>query len=98
MWGFELVNGFIGHSQFLITIIYGAIANSHTRQFTTAHTESSQSAVIYQCSGTFFERRMLPFLGSRTVPVPQPKQFLTRSTLIGNLLELPPLVTGYVLQ
>jgi hypothetical protein len=40
-----LVTEFIGHSQLLITIQYGAIANSHTLQFTTALTESSRPAI-----------------------------------------------------
>jgi hypothetical protein len=38
-----LVIGFIKHIQFIITI--SAIVNSHTLQFTTARTKTSQSAV-----------------------------------------------------
>jgi hypothetical protein len=44
--GFVLVTGLIRLRQFLITIHYDAVANSHTRQFTTARSESSQSAAL----------------------------------------------------
>jgi hypothetical protein len=43
--GFGLVIGFIEHLQVITTSNYSAIANSHTQQFTTACSESSQSAV-----------------------------------------------------
>jgi hypothetical protein len=43
--GFGLVIGFTAHLQFGITSNYSAITNSHTLQFTTAHTKSSQSAM-----------------------------------------------------
>jgi hypothetical protein len=42
---FGLVIGFIEHLQIVTTSNYSAIASSHTLQFTTARTESSQSAV-----------------------------------------------------
>jgi hypothetical protein len=42
---FGLVTGFIEHLQIINTSNYTAIANSHTLQFTTASTTSSQSAV-----------------------------------------------------
>jgi hypothetical protein len=37
--------GFIEHLYIVSTSNYSTIANSHTMQFTTARTESSQSAV-----------------------------------------------------
>lgn len=45
--GFGLVVGFIAHlcTQLVTTSNYGAITYSHTLQFTTALTKSSQSAV-----------------------------------------------------
>jgi hypothetical protein len=43
--GFGLVIGFIVHLQIVTTSNYSTIANSHTQQFTTAHTKSSHSAV-----------------------------------------------------
>jgi hypothetical protein len=43
--GFELVTGFTESLQIVTTCTYSAIANSHTLQFTTARTKSSQSAV-----------------------------------------------------
>jgi hypothetical protein len=43
--GFGLVIGFIANLQIVTTSNYSAIANSHTLQFTTACTKSSQSAV-----------------------------------------------------
>jgi hypothetical protein len=42
--GFGLVTGFIGLLQHVITIHYGATANSRTLQFTTARKECSRSA------------------------------------------------------
>jgi hypothetical protein len=42
---FGLVIGFIEHLQIVTTSNDSAIANSHTLQFTTAHTKSSHSAV-----------------------------------------------------
>jgi hypothetical protein len=53
---------------------------------------------LHPFSGTSFQRQTFPFLNSRTVPVPQPQQLLTRSSLTGTLLEPPPLVAVYVLQ
>jgi hypothetical protein len=41
-----IVIGFIEHLQIVITSNYSATDNSHTLQFTTARTESSQSAVF----------------------------------------------------
>jgi hypothetical protein len=50
-------------------------------------------------SGTGFQRQTFPFLGSLTVPAPQPQQILTHRAINPSTpLELPPLVTGYVLQ
>jgi hypothetical protein len=43
--GFRLVTGYIAHLQIVTTSNCSAIANSHTQQFTTARTKSSQSAV-----------------------------------------------------
>jgi hypothetical protein len=43
--GFGLVIRFIGLLQTVTTINYSIIANSHTVQFTTAPTKSSQSAM-----------------------------------------------------
>jgi hypothetical protein len=43
--GFGLVIGFIGLLQNVTTSNYSAIVNSHTQQFTTARTKSSQSAL-----------------------------------------------------
>jgi hypothetical protein len=40
--GFGLVIGFIEHLQIVTTSNYSAITNSHTLQFTTEHTKSSQ--------------------------------------------------------
>jgi hypothetical protein len=71
--GFGLVIGFIEqlYTQLITTSNCSAIANSHTLQFTTAPTKSSQcavsSAVVWQ---------QLPMVdvpvtqGSRTVPMP----------------------------
>jgi hypothetical protein len=56
-------------------------------QFTIARTESSRSAV----PGTCFQRRMFPFLGFRTVPVPQPQQL--HSALKWSSIVLTPLDT-----
>jgi hypothetical protein len=42
---------------------------------------------------------MFPFLAFRIVPAPQPQQLLTNSALSSSvLLQLPPIVIGYVLQ
>jgi hypothetical protein len=43
--GFEFVIEFTEHLQIITTSNYSAVTNSHTLQFTTAHTKSSQSAV-----------------------------------------------------
>jgi hypothetical protein len=43
--GFGLVIGFIELLQIVTTSKYSAVINSHTLQFTIAHTKSSQSAV-----------------------------------------------------
>jgi hypothetical protein len=40
--GFVLVAGFTEHLQMVTTSNYSAIADSHTLQFTTAHTKPSQ--------------------------------------------------------
>jgi hypothetical protein len=45
---FGLVIRFIEYFQIVTTSNYGAIANSHTLEFTTAHTKSSQSVTIEQ--------------------------------------------------
>jgi hypothetical protein len=53
--GFELETGFIGHLQLLTTTNSSADASSRTLRFTTAQSESSQSAVslpIYICVST----------------------------------------------
>jgi hypothetical protein len=42
--GLGLVIGFIEHLQIITTSNYSDIANSHTLQFTTTRTKSSQSA------------------------------------------------------
>jgi hypothetical protein len=42
---FGLVIGFMEHLQIITISNYCAITNSHLLQFTTAHTESSHSAV-----------------------------------------------------
>jgi hypothetical protein len=44
--GFGLVTGFTEHLQIVTTSNYSAVANSHTLQFTTARTNSSQSAMF----------------------------------------------------
>jgi hypothetical protein len=44
--GFRLVIGFIEHLQTVTTSNYSAMADSHTLQFITARTTSSQSAVF----------------------------------------------------
>jgi hypothetical protein len=43
--GVEIIIGYIELLQSITTSNYSAIANSHTLQFTTARTKSSQSAV-----------------------------------------------------
>jgi hypothetical protein len=43
--GFGLVIGFIDHLQIVTTCNYSAIASTHTLQFITTRTKSSQSAV-----------------------------------------------------
>jgi hypothetical protein len=43
--GFGLLIGFVEHLQIITTSNYSAVANSHTLQFTTACTKSSQSDV-----------------------------------------------------
>jgi hypothetical protein len=40
-----IVIGFIEHLQIVTTSNYSAVTNSHTLQFTTVHTESSQPAI-----------------------------------------------------
>jgi hypothetical protein len=57
--GFGLVIGFIDHLQIVATSNYSAVANSRTLQFTTARTNSSQSAV--SSPGGFQRRRSLNF-------------------------------------
>jgi hypothetical protein len=44
--GFGLVIGFTKYLQIVTTSNYSAVANSHTLQFTTARTKSSQPAVF----------------------------------------------------
>jgi hypothetical protein len=46
--GFGLVIGFVAHLKLVTTINYRAIVDSHSLQFTTARTKSSQSAVSSQ--------------------------------------------------
>jgi hypothetical protein len=46
--GFGSVIGFVEHLQTVTTSNYGAIANSHTLQFTTTRAKSPQSAVSSQ--------------------------------------------------
>jgi hypothetical protein len=71
--GFGLVIGFIDHLHIVTTSNYSANANSHTLQFNTARTRSSQSAV----SSPVVAWELLPTadvpltLGFRTIPVPQ---------------------------
>jgi hypothetical protein len=93
--GFGLVTGFIGHFRFIITIHRLAlllILTVYTR------TESSQSAVPssvlwYQLSTTDS-----PLPGFQTVLAPQSQKLLTHSAPAETALELPPLLTSYVLQ
>jgi hypothetical protein len=54
-------------------------------QFTT-RSEFSWSAVPHQSSGSVFQRRTLPFLGSRTVPIPQPQQHLPHTAVANFIL------------
>jgi hypothetical protein len=47
LWtGFGLGIGFIDHLQIVTTSNYNTVANSHTLQFTTARTKSSQPAAF----------------------------------------------------
>jgi hypothetical protein len=72
--GIGLVIGFIEHlyTQLLTTSNYSAVSDSHTLQFTTAHTKSSQSAVFtsHCLVATSSSGRSLTW-GSWTIPVPQ---------------------------
>jgi hypothetical protein len=58
---------------------YSAVINSRSLQSITTRTEIFESAVLHQSSGTSSQRPSIPFLVSRTVPVSQPEQLLTRS-------------------
>jgi hypothetical protein len=70
---FGLVIGFIEHLQIVTTSNYSTISNSHTLQFTTVGTKSSQSAA----SSPVVAQYRLPTadvplaLGSRTILMPQ---------------------------
>jgi hypothetical protein len=67
-----LLIGFIDHLQIATTSNYSAIADSHTLQFTTARTKSSQSAVSSSVVWQRHPMTDLPLtLGSRTITVPQ---------------------------
>jgi hypothetical protein len=50
--GFGLVIGFIELSQIVTISNYSALANSHTRFLTTAHTKSSRFVLTGRCSET----------------------------------------------
>jgi hypothetical protein len=47
--GFGLLIGFIEHLQIVTTSNYSDITNSHTLQFTTAHTKSSVCCIFTGC-------------------------------------------------
>jgi hypothetical protein len=97
---FGLVTGFIGHFKLLIIIHYGVLADSHTLCNSLQHAlHLPRLLSLHQSSATGLQRLMFPFLGSRTVPEPQPQQLLAHSVPNSwNLLQLPPLVTGHVLR
>jgi hypothetical protein len=77
-----LVSAFIRELLFLITVhslvlllILTVCSSLYTR------TDSSQSAVLQRSSGAGFQRQTFPFLGSRTIFLPQSQQLLTYSVL-----------------
>jgi hypothetical protein len=67
-----LVVGFIQHFGIVTASNSSAIANSHTQEFTTARTKSSQSAMSSPVSWQQLKTANVPLpLGSRNVPVPE---------------------------
>jgi hypothetical protein len=78
--------------------VCNAVAITHRLYFSqsaihSTRTESFWSAVPHWSSGTGFQRRTFPFLGSRTAPASQ--SHLTYSTVTNSILWRL-LVTGYV--
>jgi hypothetical protein len=61
--GFELVTGFIGHTQLLIAIHYGYHQFGHL-QFTTYALSLPNLLSLHQSSGNGFQQWTFPFLGS----------------------------------
>jgi hypothetical protein len=82
---FGLVIGFIEHLQIITTSNYSTVTNSHTLQFTAAHTKSSQSAVSSQVDVPLL-------LGSRScrllVISHQPPTLLTANSRIAPYIAL----------
>jgi hypothetical protein len=72
-------------------IVYNTVTVSHTAclQFTHTHShshESSQSAVPHQFSCTSFQWQTYLFMGSRTVPAPQPQQLVTHNAVTNFIM------------
>jgi hypothetical protein len=66
-YGFWIGNWIYWTLRFMITIYSGTIANSHSLQFSLSSLFSLTSDLVPGSSGAHS-----PFLGSETVPVPQP--------------------------
>jgi hypothetical protein len=72
------VTGFIDHLQIVTTSNYNTISDSHTLQFTAAHTKASQSALfIIHCVVTVSEGRRSPYSGF-------PNYFLASATVYND--------------
>jgi hypothetical protein len=78
----ELVIRFIGHLQIVTTSNYSAVTTSHTLQFTTACTESSQSNVS---SAISFQWWTFPFLWVSEMSLCLSYQLLHSSALTNSL-------------
>jgi hypothetical protein len=83
---FGLVIGYVGYSQFLITIQSNSI--SQTWQFTTTLTETSRSAAPSLVLWYRLKTADVPIPGFPYCPVPQPQQVLTHSELSWNSVAL----------
>jgi hypothetical protein len=83
--GLGLVTEFIGQLQFSLTLFLTLCSSLQ-------HAPSLLGLLsLHQTSGTGFQRRTFPFMGSRTVPVPRPQQLVTHRALNGNSIVLAPL-------
>jgi hypothetical protein len=96
MWLIKRRGFWIGHWIYSTLTILRYTSQWCSHQFSVtfynslqALTESSRYVVPHQSPGTGFQRWTFPFLGSLTIPAPQPQWLLTQSPLINSILLAP---------